>query len=143
MRHVFSCSQVSQTSTSVSNYSIRAFHLDLKQVLHRVWNFSDHVFFPRILLTITSDLEDEEVEQRCSKCRSAGHSTRSCPRCERCKNSSHRSADCPTIIEKEVENHFNKPMNDMTNEQLDCIFQLNDRIMKWYVSFSLSYNFLF
>ncbi|XP_063687478.1 ral GTPase-activating protein subunit alpha-2-like isoform X1 [Bolinopsis microptera] len=80
-----------------------------------------------------SYLEDEEVEQRCSKCRSAGHSTRSCPRCERCKNSTHRSADCPTIIEKEVENHFNKPMNDMTNEQLDCIFQLNDRIMKWFV----------
>jgi hypothetical protein len=81
-----------------------------------------------------SDPEYEEIEQRCSKCRSAGHSTRSCPRCERCKNQSHRGTECPLIVEKEVENHFNKPMNELPNEQLDCIFQLNDKIMKWYVT---------
>ena len=74
----------------------------------------------------------EEVEERCTKCRSSGHSTRNCPLCPRC-DSSHRGTDCPLIIEKEVGDHFNKPMNELPNDQLESIFLLSDKIMKWFV----------
>ena len=49
------------------------------------------------------------------------------------RNPACRDKDGPLIIEKEVENHFNKPMNELPDEQLDFIFLLNDRIMKWFV----------